>query len=87
MDFISGYHAECFNSFSELIQKARSQQRYEDQVSWDHILDEFNRYKVWAASSGAGQYGPNYTKSLDYRLRETSFMKAQVSNSGCANLL
>lgn len=44
----------------------------------NEIESEYQRYKVWAGTVGAGHKGETYQLSLDYRLRDASFYKAQV---------
>lgn len=42
------------------------------------IQDQYDRYKIWEANTGAGHTGQTYTKSLDYRLREAQQYRDQI---------
>ncbi|KAK6499478.1 hypothetical protein TWF506_004108 [Arthrobotrys conoides] len=70
----------CRQKFSNLVALAESPIRdFSAQVSrrdWDI---EIERYKIWANGVGVGYSAENYEKSLDYRLRDASFMRYQVA--------
>ena len=77
---ISDRHFECFASFTKLVSAVeKSDRAFEDQAPTQAVLNEFDRYKVWAGNMGAAHFGKRYPISLDYRLREASFYKDQVS--------
>lgn len=48
------------------------------EVSLEEIRHESERYELWARNHGASQ--KKYTKSLDYRLRDSSFYRTRVSS-------
>ena len=73
-------HVECYFSFEELIAAIQNPIRdFRDQVSIGRVQDEFDKYKLWAGNVGAAHSGNRYEISLDYRFREASFYKSQVS--------
>ncbi|KAH0543124.1 hypothetical protein FGG08_002550 [Glutinoglossum americanum] len=75
---ISEAHAKCFLSFVELISVIENPVRdFRDQAPLKDVLEEFDRYKLWAGNVGAAHSGKYYQISLDYRLREASFYKTQ----------
>ena len=77
---VSEAHAECYFSFEELIAAIQNPIRdFHGQVSLGQVQDEFDKYKLWAGNVGAAHSGNRYEISLDYRLREASFYKGQVS--------
>jgi hypothetical protein len=79
---ISEAHAECYFSFEELIDIIPNPvRRFGDQLKLNQVQDEFDKYKLWAGNVGAAHSGKRYDISLDYRLREASFYKTQVSSS------
>ena len=76
---ISQAHAKCFDSFPNLISAiTHPRQDLCSQVPLDDVVEEFGKYKLWAANAGAAHSGDRYKISLDYRLREASFYKTQV---------
>ena len=79
--YISSYHWQLAKSFDELKAELQTPTRFKDQLSISEIMNEFDRYKVWADNVGAAKHGSNYTLSLDYRLREARFYKDQASNN------
>ena len=79
-NLISEAHAKCYLSFEELIETMKNPVRdFEDQMPQYQVQDEFDKYKLWAGNVGASHSGKRYEISLDYRLREASFYKNQVS--------
>ncbi|KAF7507656.1 hypothetical protein GJ744_010209 [Endocarpon pusillum] len=76
---ISNAHTNCFLAFERLIGAVEKPlQRFENQISLAQVIDEFDKYRVWAGNVGAHHRGKQYEISLDYRLREASSFKAQV---------
>jgi hypothetical protein len=76
---ISEAHAKCFLSFTRLVSAIRNPEyNFRDEAPLKDILEEFDRYKLWAGNVGAAHSGKRYQISLDYRLREASFYKTQV---------
>jgi hypothetical protein len=69
---IAERHATCYHAFYELWAAAED---FEEQPA---LLDEFDKYRLWAGNVGAAHVGNTYKLSLDYRLREASFYKEQV---------
>ncbi|KAF1985808.1 hypothetical protein K402DRAFT_404930 [Aulographum hederae CBS 113979] len=49
-----------------------------DQIGQTDVQEEFSKYKIWAGNVGAAHTGKRYEISLDYRLREASFLAHQV---------
>lgn len=81
---ISEAHAKCYFSFEELIEALKSPARdFQCPVRLNQVEDEFDKYKLWAGNVGASHSGKRYEISLDYRLREASFYKDQVSQGSC----
>lgn len=79
--YISDRHWYLATSFDDL--KAEFPQMpksFHDQLSVDDVLNDLDRYTVWAENVGAPKYGRNYKLSLDYRFREAPFYKDQVSH-------
>jgi hypothetical protein len=79
--YISDHHRQLTESFNELKDELQTPTRFEDQLSGNEILNEFDRYRVWADNVGAAQYGSNYSLSLDYRFREAPFYRDQASKT------
>lgn len=82
---ISDRHWQLARSFDELKAELQASTTFNDQLSIDQlsvrdILNDFDRYKVWAENVGAPQYGDNYRLSLDYRFRKAPFYKDQASD-------
>ncbi|KAJ5885706.1 hypothetical protein N7504_011542 [Penicillium tannophilum] len=65
------------NCLKELADVASSRvQRYESEVSQTRWLDELGRLRIWAGNTGALQRDQ---LSLDYRLRDASHLKNEIS--------
>lgn len=79
--YISNRHWQLTKSFDELKAKLQTPTCYIDQQSVGEIINEFDRYRVWADNVGAAKYGRSYSLSLDYRLRDATFYKDQASNN------
>lgn len=78
-EHISSAHARCFVSFQSLINALKQPARdFQDQIVPSDINDEFDKYTIWAGNVGAAHSGNRYEISLDYRLREASFLKNQI---------
>jgi hypothetical protein len=76
---ISEAHRKCFCSFAELISAIETPAKdFQGQATLKDVLEEFDKYKLWAGNVGAAHSGKRYQISLDYRLREASFYKTQV---------
>lgn len=79
---ISKVYAQCHSKFRKLIEAicehSLATGRQED---LKQIEDEFAKFKLWAGNLGASHSGKTYEISLDYRLKEASFYKHQVSVS------
>jgi hypothetical protein len=74
LEYISALDRQCKVNFGQLIEAVRvHQNQLTGYVRLSDVVDEFDRYKVWAANVGAGHSGKSYTKSLDYRLREAKY--------------
>jgi hypothetical protein len=69
---IALHHADCYFAFQKLCEAAQGSKQYRN------ILDEFDKYSLWAGNVGAAHSGKTYKLSLDYRLREASLYKEQV---------
>ncbi|CAD6579307.1 MAG: hypothetical protein ASARMPREDX12_009124 [Alectoria sarmentosa] len=68
---------QCVRSFGRLAEFAQQNVGgYESQVSITTVSDEFGRFKIWAGNIGALQED---SRSLDYRLREASQVRDQVT--------
>lgn len=72
---ISGVYTQCHLKFQELVDIIHDD-RYEELKQFD---DEFAKLKLWAGNLGAAHSGKSYEISLDYRLKQALFYKAQVS--------
>lgn len=79
--YISDRHWQLTRSFDELKVELQTPTCFKYQLSISEILNEFDRFRVWAENVGAAKYGNNYSLSLDYRLREAPFYKDQASNN------
>jgi hypothetical protein len=76
---ISEAHARCYFAFEKLIDAIQHPVRdFKDQAPLNDVHEDFDRYKIWAGNVGAAHSGKRYDISLDYRLREASFLKDQV---------
>jgi hypothetical protein len=73
-------HMVCANLFSVLVSALQKATLKDTALvsSQEAIEDAMDKYNMWAGNLGAGHCGPEYQKSLDYRLREASFYKTQV---------
>ncbi|KAK0507602.1 hypothetical protein JMJ35_010125 [Cladonia borealis] len=77
--FISDSHDKCFRSFTALTTAIRHPVRdFGDQIPPWEVMNEFDRYKIWAGNVGAMHKGRQYQISLDYRLSEAAFYRQQV---------
>jgi hypothetical protein len=74
---IAEVHAVCVSTFLTFIGALSSAHHRSNQNGAQDALD---RYKLWAGNVGAMHSGTRYRSSLDYRLREASFYKDQVSS-------
>lgn len=72
---ISDVYARCHVKFEELVDIIRND-RHEELKKF---ADEFAKLKLWAGNMGAMHSGKTYEISLDYRLKQASFYKTQVS--------
>lgn len=78
-ELVSSAHARCFFAFESLIRALEQPARdFHDQIPPTDIHYEFDKYTIWAGNVGAAHSGKRYEISLDYRLREASFLKEQV---------
>jgi len=76
---ISNSHEKCFFAFQDLLDALQRPARdLGDQVRANDVQEEFGKYKIWAGNVGAAHSGKRYEISLDYRLREASFLAHQV---------
>ena len=80
---IAQAHAECYRAFEELC-KAPAQ---DSEWYRRELLDEFDKYCLWAGNVGAAHSGGTYKLSLDYRLREASTYKHQVPDDLLLSIL
>jgi hypothetical protein len=79
VELLSSAHAKCFLAFESLIRALNQPPRnIQDQITPTDIHNEFDKYKIWAGNVGAAHSGKRYEISLDYRLREASFLKEQT---------
>lgn len=69
---VADRHASCFLAFNELCEAAVGSKEH------TVLLDEFDKYRLWAGNVGAVHSGRAYKLSLDYRLRESTFYKDTV---------
>lgn len=70
-NFISAQHKQCRLAFDKILEASPQDLK---------IRDQYDRYKIWAANTGAGHTGQAYKKSLDYRLREAHHYRDQIVN-------
>lgn len=76
---IYNYHAECLDSFHRLVAAIKSHPpEAKNQIHLNDLLEELDKYKVWAGNVGAGNMGKYWTLSLDFRLQDAVFLKSQV---------
>src|ERR1700733_4383257 len=79
-EYISAVDKQCKVHFPAFVEAIHVHQNWITQdIRLSDALDEFDRYKVWAANVGAAHSGASYMKSLDYRLREAQYYKEKVS--------
>ena len=79
---ISETYAQCYLKFDEFIHAIpNGVTRAGAPHPFANANDEFVKFKLWAGNLGAAHSGRTYELSLDYRLREASFYKQQVSVS------
>jgi len=72
-------HAQCYTAFQSLLEALdRPARDFRAQLPPKTVDEEFDKYKIWAGNVGAAHRGRRYEISLDYRLREASFIKKQV---------
>lgn len=69
--FISAQDRQCRLAFDKVLESSSQDLK---------VRDQYDRYKIWAANTGAGHTGQAYKKSLDYRLREAHQYRHQVVN-------
>jgi hypothetical protein len=81
---IAEAHHSCVDAFERLI-AATLGHMAGPRILNTHDLDKqaiqnaYDKYKLWAGNVGAMYHGQHWKKSLDYRLREASFYRIQVS--------
>lgn len=74
---IADHSRQCVQSFGQLAELIQENvDEYESQLSVTKVSDEFGRFKIWAGNIGALQED---SRSLDYRLREASQVRDQVT--------
>lgn len=79
---ISEAYAQCHSKFQELINIiCEDSYATSGQEELKQVGDEFAKFKLWAGNLGAAHSGKTYEISLDYRLKQASFYKHQVSIS------
>jgi hypothetical protein len=75
-------HELCFRSFVHLVSAVRKPVRdFQGQIPLRVVVEEFDKYNLWAGNVGANS--KHYETSLDYRLRDASLYKTQVSRISC----
>jgi hypothetical protein len=72
---IAQQHEECYIAFENLCKASERSEKYRSTV-----VEEFDKYSLWAGNVGAAHSGKAYMLSLDYRLREASFYRDQVQH-------
>lgn len=79
---ISEAYAQCHSRFQELIDAICDHSLATGkQEELKQTEDDFAKLKLWAGNLGASHSGKTYEISLDYRLKQASFFKHQVSTS------
>ncbi|KAK5047951.1 hypothetical protein LTR84_006141 [Exophiala bonariae] len=68
-NFISAQDRQCRLAFDKILEISPKNLK---------IQDDYDRYKIWAANTGASHTGQTYKKSLDYRLREAQQYRDKV---------
>lgn len=78
---ISDAFSDCLAKFEQLVETLSGAVPSQPQSNSfaGACSDELVKFKLWAGNLGAGYSGKRYELSLDYRLREASFFKEQVS--------
>jgi len=73
-------HLNCLDIFEKVIKSiGTGTGESPNQLPQEEVLEEFDRYKLWAGNTGAANTGAaNWTISLDFRLQEAEFLKNQV---------
>jgi hypothetical protein len=72
-------HTGCCFAFEDLIDAIQHPVRdFRDQLPLKDVQEEFSKYKIWAGNVGATNSGKGYEISLDYSLREASFVRDSV---------
>ena len=79
-DLISNHYLQCHSTFERLTDATSSEiSRPAHRHAFANTSEEFVKFKLWAGNMGAAHAGSTFELSLDYRLREASFFKQQVS--------
>jgi hypothetical protein len=68
-------YVACLNLFTKVTAAAG---KSPNQPPLEDVVEELDRYKLWAGNTGAANTGNNWEISLDYRLQEAEFLKNQV---------
>lgn len=72
-------HWTCFRAFNALVGAITSPARdFSQDITATDVEVQYDRYQLWSGNLGAGHAGAKYQLSLDYRLRESEFMRTQV---------
>jgi len=72
-------YVACLNLFTKLAGSiGTAATKFPTQNPLEDVLEELDRYKLWAGNTGAANTGDNWKISLDYRLQEAEFLKNQV---------
>jgi hypothetical protein len=78
---VAAVHTGCFLSFQHLVQLTQTTPELRDDAAITRtLLNEFERYQLWAGNVGAGHR--KYKMSLDHRLEDASFYRDQVYHKG-----
>jgi hypothetical protein len=73
---IAAISTECYTTFLKLSERVQESQQHKSDSRLQSVLLECRgRFNVWVGNCGAHQRGKG---SLDYRLRDSSTMKAAV---------
>ena len=78
--YISESHRLCYHSFVRLcraVELSKHEWLHSEPALQADLLNEFDRYRLWADNVGAGQ--KKYKLSLDYRLEDASVYRDLVS--------
>ena len=79
---ISDTYTHCHSRFEKLVLTVATcgnNNESNRQKQLKEVEDDFAKFKLWAGNLGAAHSGKTYAISLDYRLRQASFYKQQVS--------